>query len=354
MAFNGAEPVRPETLDAFAEAFAPCGFRREAFYPVLRPGRGDADRLRRLSSASRRWSARSTPRRWPAARWSTPSRTTRASRALVGCGRNLPDQKIVIADPETLTACPPGPDRRDLGPRARAWPRATGSKPEATERTFRARLNDTGEGPFLRTGDLGFLQDGELFVTGRLKDLIIVHGVNYYPQDIERTVQQSHPRLRPDCGAAFTVEADGREQLVIVQEVERHKQVGLQRRVRRDPPRRGRRTRAGPGRDRADPGGQRAEDLQRQDSASRLPRRLSGGHAGRGRAMARRPTRRPKAAPPVARRRRAIRWKPHCVRDALPPRSNGKNGQQPAAERPPDAIGASRRFAAWPRSGPTA
>ena len=90
---------------------------------------------------------------------------------------------------------------------------------------FRATLKDSGEGPFLRTGDLGFLQDGELFITGRLKDLIIVHGVNYYPQDIERTVQRSHPRLRLDCGAAFTVEGeDGRERLVVVQEIERHKQ----------------------------------------------------------------------------------------------------------------------------------
>ena len=108
-----------------------------------------------------------------------------------------------------------------------------------------ARLQDTGEGPFLRTGDLGFLQDGELFVTGRLKDLIIVHGVNYYPQDIERTVQQSHPRLRPDCGAAFTVEADGREQLVIVQEVERHKQSDFQPRLFGHSPRGGGRTRIG-------------------------------------------------------------------------------------------------------------
>ena len=88
-------------------------------------------------------------------------------------------------------------------------------------------LQETGDVPFLRTGDLGFLQDGELFVTGRLKDLIIVHGVNYYPQDIERTVQESHPRLRPDCGAAFVAEVDGREQLIVVHEIERHKQANF-------------------------------------------------------------------------------------------------------------------------------
>ena len=85
-----------------------------------------------------------------------------------------------------------------------------------------------------------------MFVTGRLKDLIIVHGVNYYPQDIERTVQQSHPRLRPDCGGAFTVEAGGREQLVIVQEVERHKQSDFSGVFDGDSPGRGRRARVGP------------------------------------------------------------------------------------------------------------
>ena len=93
-----------------------------------------------------------------------------------------------------------------------------------TEATFHAHLQDTGDGPFLRTGDLGFMLDGELYVTGRLKDLIILRGVNYYPQDIELTVQRCHPRLRADCGAAFAVEKDGREQLVLVFEVERHKQ----------------------------------------------------------------------------------------------------------------------------------
>jgi acyl-CoA synthetase (AMP-forming)/AMP-acid ligase II len=86
---------------------------------------------------------------------------------------------------------------------------------------FGARLSDTGEGPFLRTGDLGFLKDGELFVTGRIKDLIIIRGVNYYPQDIERTVQASHPSLRPDAGAAFSIEVDGEERLIVIQEVER-------------------------------------------------------------------------------------------------------------------------------------
>lgn len=91
-----------------------------------------------------------------------------------------------------------------------------------TEQTFRAYLADTGEGPFLRTGDLGFLENGELFVTGRIKDLIIIRGANHYPEDIERTVETHHPSLRPGCGAAFSVDVAGEERLVIVFEVERH------------------------------------------------------------------------------------------------------------------------------------
>lgn len=98
------------------------------------------------------------------------------------------------------------------------------NKPEETERTFRAYLADTGEGPFLRTGDLGFLKDGELFVCGRLKDLIIIGGVNHYPQDIEWRVEQSHPSIRPDHCAAFSVEIEGEEKLIVVTEVERRTQ----------------------------------------------------------------------------------------------------------------------------------
>ena len=224
-------------------------------------------------------------------------------RPLVGCGENLPDQKIVIVDPETLAACPPG-RIGEIWVQGPSVAQGYWQQPEATERTFRARLKDTGEGPFLRTGDLGFLQDGELFVTGRLKDLIIVHGVNYYPQDIERTVQQSHPRLRPDCGGGVHRGERRPRATGVVQEIERHKQSDFSGVFDGHPPRRGRRARIGPRRDRADQGGQRSQDLQRQDPAARLPRRLSGGHAGRGGAMAgrRRPGRKPRG-----RRREACR-----------------------------------------------
>src|ERR1044071_351010 len=98
------------------------------------------------------------------------------------------------------------------------------NRPEQTEQTFHAYVLTSGEGPFLRTGDLGFLKDGELFVTGRLKDLIIIRGRNHYPQDIELTVERSHPALRPGCGAAFSVDVEGEERLVVVQETDARRQ----------------------------------------------------------------------------------------------------------------------------------
>jgi len=222
VAFNGAEPVRAETLDAFAEAFGPCGFRREAFYPCF----GLAEATLIVSGGYvfqppivRTFDAAALARREVV----DAAPDDAEARALVGCGQNLPDQKILIVDPDTLTACPP--DRiGEVWVRGPSVAQGYWGQEEATERIFGARLADTGEGPFLRTGDLGFLHDGELFITGRLKDLIIVRGANHYPQDIERTVQQSHPRLRIDCGAVFLVESGQSERLVVVQEVERHKQ----------------------------------------------------------------------------------------------------------------------------------
>ncbi|MEN6558049.1 MAG: aminotransferase class I/II-fold pyridoxal phosphate-dependent enzyme [Thermoguttaceae bacterium] len=222
VAFNGAEPVRAETLDAFAKAFEPCGFRRDAFFPCF--GLAEAT----LIVSGGYVFEPPVVRSFDAAALThgevhdvEPDQP--GARALVGSGQDLPNQKIVIADPETLTEVPAG-RVGEIWVHGPSIAQGYWQNPEMTERVFRARLKDTGEGPFLRTGDLGFLRNGELFVTGRLKDLIIVRGVNYYPQDIEYTVEHSHPRLHHDSGAAFTVEADGREQLIIVQEVERHKQ----------------------------------------------------------------------------------------------------------------------------------
>src|SRR5205085_2933566 len=96
-----------------------------------------------------------------------------------------------------------------------------------TKTAFQAYIAGTGSGPFLRTGDLGFLHQGELYITGRHKDLIIVNGRNHYPQDIEFTAEQSHPALRPGCGAAFSVPGQDGERIVIVYEIDRVRARGL-------------------------------------------------------------------------------------------------------------------------------
>ena len=99
------------------------------------------------------------------------------------------------------------------------WLRATGSA-QQTAATFSAYTADTQEGPFMRTGDLGFVYAGELFVAGRIKDLIILNGRNYYPQDIEEVVENSHMAVRPGCAAAFSIDRDGAERLIVAAEVQ--------------------------------------------------------------------------------------------------------------------------------------
>ncbi|HEY2157836.1 MAG TPA: fatty acyl-AMP ligase, partial [Isosphaeraceae bacterium] len=217
VAFNGAEPIRPETLDRFAEAFAPCGFRREAFLPCY--GLAEATLLvsGRRSTGSpfilhASGAALGEDRVEPAA--------ADDERRLVGSGSVPEGTYVVIVNPATATPCAPG----RVG---EVWVRGPGvargywDREGASSETFGATLPGYGTQPFLRTGDLGFLRGGELYVTGRLKDLIIIGGRNLYPQDVERTAEVSHPSVRAGGVAAFAVELGGRERLVIAAEVDR-------------------------------------------------------------------------------------------------------------------------------------
>ncbi|HEU4323402.1 MAG TPA: amino acid adenylation domain-containing protein [Roseiflexaceae bacterium] len=225
VAFNGAEPIRAETLDRFVATFGPCGFRREAFYPCYglaeatllvtgvspeaAPLVGDFDAA--ALERSRAVPAAGDPR----------------ARSLVGSGQ--PRQTMAIVQPDTLTECAPG-QIGEVWVSSGSIAQGYWNRPEESQRSFGARLADRpGAGPFLRTGDLGFVHGGELFVAGRIKDLIIIRGRNHYPQDIELTVERSHPALRPGCGAAVSVEVAGEERLVVVQEVERqHRTVDVE------------------------------------------------------------------------------------------------------------------------------
>jgi 8-amino-7-oxononanoate synthase len=219
VAFNGAEPVRGETLHRFAAAFESCGFRRKAYLPCY--GLAEITLLASgYDKSSEPTLLQPDARALKAGRLALSAEGRERDFKLVGNGGAPPDHKIVIVDPEKQTPC----KSNKVGEIWIAGPSvAQGywNRPEDSEQTFRARLADNGAGPFLRTGDLGFIHDGQVFVTGRLKDLIIIRGLNHYPQDIERTVERSHEALHADSGAAFSVEVEDEERLVVVQEVER-------------------------------------------------------------------------------------------------------------------------------------
>src|SRR5215470_5580544 len=216
----GAEPVNPATLERFVEAFAPYGFRREA----LRPSYGLAESTLMVTASARPSTTAMQPLPdTPGVKVvDTPLGVgARSSRVMVSCGRPGLGQRVVVVDPDSGRPC-----RSDTigevwvaGPSVAAgyW-----NRPEETGAVFGAYLSDTAEGPFLRTGDLGFVHEGDLFISGRLKDLIIIRGRKLHPTDIERTVARSHPGLRAGGGAAFAITVDGQEQLVVVHETERH------------------------------------------------------------------------------------------------------------------------------------
>jgi acyl-CoA synthetase (AMP-forming)/AMP-acid ligase II len=220
VAFNGAEPIRAETLRRFAETFAPHGFRPAALFPCYglaeatllvtgsRKGRGP--RITGVDPV-----ALGRERYVPAA--------DGHGQLVVGSGLALPpaEPEAGIRIVDSVTGLPCAPDRVGeiwvTGPHVAQgyW-----GRPGATEATFGGRLPGDHDHRYLRTGDLGFIADGELYVVGRLKDLVIIRGRNYYPQDIEHTAESSHPALRPGGCAAFSIAATGgAEQLVVVQEV---------------------------------------------------------------------------------------------------------------------------------------
>lgn len=224
----GAEPVSVETMDRFAAAFAGCGFRREAFYPCyglaeatlfVSGGEKDVPPVVR-SFPVHSMEYRSALDEAPRIRSSASDGMERPTQTLVGCGHPWTDHELVIANPETGCECPDGIVGeiwfRGLSVAQGYWKRAAD-----TAAAFGARLSDSHRGPFLRTGDLGLLQNGELFVSGRLKDLIVIRGHNHYPQDIEDTVCRLHEAFRPHTGAAFGSPIDGEERLIVLQEIDR-------------------------------------------------------------------------------------------------------------------------------------
>lgn len=216
---NAAEPINPKVMREFADKFAECGFRWNTFAPAY----GLAEDTLLVSTKPKLTEpvfchVSTTAIEKDEIILVKPD--DEGVRTFPSCGRLVCDTKVAIVNPDTLTRC--NPDK--VGEIWVSDPSVAGGywqREDATKETFQAYLADTGEGPFLRTGDLGFIQEGELYITGRIKDLIIIRGTNHYPQDLEWTVQQVSPAFRPDYGACFSINANGEEKLVVVQEVER-------------------------------------------------------------------------------------------------------------------------------------
>jgi acyl-CoA synthetase (AMP-forming)/AMP-acid ligase II/acyl carrier protein len=222
---TGAEPVRADTLDRFTAAFAPYGFSAN----VWRPCFGLAEATLGVTGVTCGSQVRHKDfllRELEHNRAVVASAPDQPARRLVGCGAALEGTEVVIVDPQSRTIQPEG----GVG---EVWVRGPNvalgywNRPEDTEAVFRAYLADSGHGPFLRTGDLGFFHEGQLYVTGRLKEVMVFWGRNVYPQDVEMTTWRCHPSLKQNNAAAFAVEKNGRERLIVVQEVVRPARLDL-------------------------------------------------------------------------------------------------------------------------------
>lgn len=219
LAFTGAEPVRANTIEQFAEYFSVCGFRKEAFYPCY----GMAETTLIVTGGLKEAAPILTTvdgkaletNQVVSAEDLDPNSVT-----LVSSGKSALDQQVIIVNPQTFEACQEN-EIGEIWAAGESIAQGYWNREIQTKEVFQACLAGMPTKSWLRTGDLGFLRDGELFVTGRLKDLIIIRGRNHYPQDIELTTEKSHEALREACGAAFSVEVDGEERLVITYEVKR-------------------------------------------------------------------------------------------------------------------------------------
>ncbi|MGB2924978.1 MAG: aminotransferase class I/II-fold pyridoxal phosphate-dependent enzyme [Limnothrix sp.] len=219
LAYSGAEPVRAETLKKFHEKFDRARFNYQAFYPCY----GMAETTLFTTGGSKQENPIIQNVQLDSSGHNTALKdniVASEKKSFVSCGRPYLDTTVVIVEPESATRCQ-AEETGEIWVSGGSLASGYWNAPIATKETFHAVLKEEKSEHFLRTGDLGFLKDGELFVTGRLKDLIIIRGKNHYPQDIELTVQQSDPAFRLNCGAAFSVEVGGLERLVVVQELER-------------------------------------------------------------------------------------------------------------------------------------
>ncbi|MER7732196.1 fatty acyl-AMP ligase [Streptomyces erythrochromogenes] len=232
VATNGAEPVRADSMKRFSKKFAATGFRPETIVPVY--GLAESTLLVSGSPLGRPWVSRAFDgdelERGTAV--GVPDDSP-AARVLVSCGTSR-TLDVAVVDPRTRTRCRPG-QVGEIWVAGESVAVGYWQRPGLTREAFEAAQADGGDrGPYLRTGDLGFRTEDGLFVCGRIKDLVIVGGRNHYPHDIERTAESAHPAIRPGCVAAFGVDADGAEQVVVAAELRRGAGDGTEPRARQD------------------------------------------------------------------------------------------------------------------------
>jgi acyl-CoA synthetase (AMP-forming)/AMP-acid ligase II len=214
MAFNGSEVIYLETLRNFCKYFEPSGFRPQSFFPCF----GLAESTLIVTGIGKPDLASDYNLSENITGYLNDNQVS-TKQARVNCGYPILGTEVKIVDPETRKECP----EKEIGEiwvKGRSVAQSYFNKKEESERTFRATLADSGYGPFLRTGDLGFLFKGQLYVTGRIKNLIICNGSNHYATDIENTVLQCHQAIGEHSCAAFSIEVGTTEQLIIMAELD--------------------------------------------------------------------------------------------------------------------------------------
>jgi len=233
LAFVGAEPVQAQTLEKFADRFAPCGFDAAAFYPCY----GLAESTLMVSGTPRGSGAKALAFDYAALcdnRAVVANNDDSKTQRLVSCGIPITTSTVVIADPQSCRQISSG-RIGEVWIKGASVAQGYWNNPSQSEHTFSAQLRPDAEhagkssDSFLRTGDMGFVLDGELYLTGRLDDLLIIRGMNHHPQDMESTIRQSHSHLENSFGAVFTVagrvgieDAEIDQRIVLVQEIARN------------------------------------------------------------------------------------------------------------------------------------
>ncbi|MEE4255703.1 MAG: AMP-binding protein [Bacteroidales bacterium] len=216
--YCGAEPIRQTTLAAFTDRFRKANFKASQFFPVY----GMAESVLIVTGGDYKADpvyftidAKASEERQV-----KPATAGRESRVLTACGYPWLGMEVVIIDPETKKPAPQG-FIGEVWARGPSVARGYWNDKERTNYTFRAYIEGTGDGPWLRTGDLGFIHEGQLYISGRIKDLIIIRGSNFFPNDIEHSIEQCHAALRQNASVAFSADINGQERLVVLAEVER-------------------------------------------------------------------------------------------------------------------------------------